>query len=359
VNPKALEGQPAILWKASLGTGYSSAAIKGPYLYGMGNKNGADTVFCLNVETGKKVWSYSYPCAMGSYPGPKATPTVDGNALYTLSREGHFFSFDAKTGKVLWAKNLETDFGVRSPDYDFAGSPVVVGDRILLNAGGSGMALDKATGARIWASGAGPGGYATPIVADFAGKAVAVIFGERAAYGVDVGKGSVLWSFDWQTGSDVNAADPVVIDGKVFVATAYGKGSGLFDVSKSRPTAVWTNNAFETHFSSFVSLDGYLYGIDGDARVPGAGSLRCVDARTGETAWSAPLGFGSLIAAGKRLVVLTSVGTIVVADADPSAYRELARCSLPRNQYWTPPALAQGKLFVRNLTGDLFAIDVR
>lgn len=279
--------------------------------------------------------------------------------MYSLSREGHLFALDASSGAVRWAKHLVTDFGVSPPDYDFAGSPVVSGGLLLLNAGRSGLAVNKTTGARIWDSGTGPGGYATPVLAELSGTPAVVIFGRIAAYGVALANGAVLWSFEWQTGSDANAADPVVMDGTIFVASAYGKGCALFDVTGARPTPLWRNDAFQTHFGSFVLLDGYLYGIDGDARMPALGSLRCMDVRNGAVAWSAPVGFGSLIAAGSRLVVLTSTGTILVAEASPAGYRELARCILPRNQYWTPPALAQGRLFVRNLTGDLFAIDVR
>jgi outer membrane protein assembly factor BamB len=359
VNPKALAGQPKIAWKASLGTGFSSVAVAGSLVYGLGNAGGTDTVFCLNAGTGRIAWKYSYRCAQGSYPGPRATPTVHEGVVYTLSREGHLFALDAATGEVLWKKHLVDDLGIQPPGWDFAGSVVVAGDRLLLNAGRSGLALDRSTGATIWESGAGPGGYATPVLAELAGRPSAVIFGERAAYGVDVADGTVRWSFPWVTGSDVNAADPVVFADRVFVASAYDKGCALYDVSGSRPAVVWRNNAFNTHFSSFVAMGGSLYGIDGDARIPNGGVLRCLDVRTGKAAWSAPVGFGSLIATRNHLVVLNSTGTIIVAEASSAGYRELARCSLPRNQYWTPPALAGGKLFVRNLTGDLFAIDVK
>jgi hypothetical protein len=334
-------------------------AINSPHLYTLGNENGTDTVYCLNADTGKKIWSYSYRCNLGSYPGPRATPAVDGDTVYTLSREGHLFAFDKESGKVRWARHLVKDFGIRPPGWDFAGSPVVAGDRLILNAGRAGLALDKKTGNRIWASGSGPGGYATPVLASLAGRSAAVIFGEEAVYGVDLQSGAELWSFEWRTGSDVNAADPVAFDGKVFVASAYNRGCAVYDVSGSRPVELWKNNAFETHFSSFVLLDGYIYGIDGDARLPSAGMLRCVEALTGKEAWSMRLGFGSLIAAGGRLIVLNSAGTIVAAEATPAGYRELGHASLPRDQYWTPPALAGGRLYVRNLRGDLFSIDLR
>ena len=358
-NPRALAGQPRIQWQASIGTGFSSPAVAGGYVYVMGNQNGTDTVHCLDMETGRVVWTHSYPCALGSYPGPRATPAVDGQVLYTLSREGHLFALEAATGRVRWQRHLVNDFGALPPSWDFAGSPVVAGDRVILNAGRSGLALDKSSGRLLWSSPRGRGGYATPVLAEYGGRPAAVIFGESATYGVELSSGEVLWSFDWRTSNLVNAADPVVFDGKVFVASGYGKGCALYDVTKRSPAPVWQNNLFTTHFSSFVYLDGYLYGIDGDARQAGGGTLRCVDAATGREAWSQRLGFGSLIAVDGRLVVLNSSGTVVVAEATPAGYRELSRASLPRDQYWSPPAFAGGRLFIRNLRGTLFAIDMR
>ena len=334
-------------------------AVKGQFLYTLGNENGTDTVFCLAVETGRKVWSYSYPCGIGSYPGPRATPTVDNGFVYTESREGHLFCLDAETGKPRWAKHLVKDFRVNPPTWDFAGSPVVFADKLILNAGKAGIALDKASGEMLWGGGGGPGGYATPVLAELSGKAAAVIFGRNAVSGIELATGGELWSFPWQTESDVNAADPLVMGEAVFVASAYGVGCALYDVRGNRPTVRWQSKAFRTHFSSFVTLDGHIYGIDGDARQPGAGTLRCLDARTGSEAWSARVGFGSVIAAGGRLIVLGSSGVIITVESTPSAYRELARGLLPRDQYWTPPAFSRGKLYVRNLRGDLFAIDMR
>jgi outer membrane protein assembly factor BamB len=355
--------EPRLFWKTSVGEGFSSVAVKGKYAYTLGNADEKDTVWCLEAETGKKVWSFSYPCRLGSYPGPRATPAVDEGVVYTLSREGHLFAFDAASGKVRWRRHLVQDFDAEPPGWDFAGSPVVAGQRLVLNAGRAGLALDKSTGAKLWASGRGPGGYAAPVLAELRGKPGVVLFGERAVYGVDLQSGQELWSFDWRTGSDVNAADPVVFDEKVFVASAYSKGCALYDVRGPSPVLLWKSDAFETHFSSFVYLDGYIYGIDGDARQPGAGTLRCLEAATGKPAWSMRLGFGSLIAAGEqgkeRLIVLNSAGVIFIAPASPSGYRELAKATLPRDQYWSPPALAQGRLFMRNLSGDLFAIDLR
>jgi outer membrane protein assembly factor BamB len=358
-NPKAINSHSKIAWTAAVGTGFSSVAVKGQRLYTLGNDNEKDTIYCLDANTGRKVWSYSYPCGLGGYPGPRATPTIDEGFLFTLSREGHLFCLDAETGKVRWARHLVKDFGANPPMWDFAGSPVVYGDLLVLNAGESGIALDKKSGEKLWGEGGGPSGYATPVIAQFSGKPSAVLFGRDAVRGVELSRGAVEWSFPWRTDSDVNAADPLVLGTRIFVASAYGHGCALYDVGAGKPSLAWESRAFQTHFSSFVAIDGFIYGIDGDARQFSAGTLRCLDARTGKEAWSARLGFGSLIAAGGRLIVLNAAGTIITAEAMPAAFKEISRGPLPRNQYWTPPAFARGMLYVRNLQGDLFAIDMR
>lgn len=358
-NPAAVNSHPRMIWKASVGTGFASVAVRGPRLYTLGNEDGKDTVFCLETGTGKVVWTYSYPCGQGAYPGPRATPAVDEGFVYTLSREGHLFCLDAETGKPRWARHLVKDFRAAPPTWDFAGSPVISGSRLFLNAGESGIALDKKSGEKLWGSGGGPGGYATPVLAEISGKPAVVLFRLSSVAALDPASGAELWSIPWRTESDVNAADPLMIGNSVFVASAYGRGCALYDVGGGRPRELWKSGAFGTHFSSFVSMDGYIYGVDGDARQFGAGTLRCLEARTGREAWNSRTGFGSLIAVGKRLIVLNAAGVIITAEATPAAYRELARGPLPRNQYWTPPAFSRGTLYVRDLSGDLVAIDMK
>ena len=355
-RPESLSGGPRIQWETTVGVGFSSVAVSGGYLFTMGNTKAYDTIYCIDVDTGRTVWTYTYECSSGQYPGPRATPTVDGDRVYTLSREGHLYCFQIDKGDVVWKRHLTKDYGARPPEWDFAGSPVVVGDRIVINAGRSGLAVDKLTGAELWTSGRSAGGYATPVIYEHDGRTAAAIFGSSSIYGVDISDGTVLWSYPWS--NTVNGADPVVSNKVVMVAGAYGKGSALIDFS-STPRPVWQSRVFQTHFSSFVLIDGFVYGNDGDARRPTSGVFRSVELATGKTMWEADLGFGSIIASKGRLIMLSSIGVIHVAAASPEGYREIAKAALPRNQYWTPPALVDGLLFCRNLRGDLFCIDLR
>ena len=357
-DPLSLESGADILWQASVGMGYSSLAVSNGRVFTLGNTDGTDTVYSLDAETGDVLWEYSYRCATGQYPGPRATPTAEGGRVYTLSREGHLHCFHSETGDVIWRRHLGEDFRIQPPEWRFAGSPVVYGDMLVLNGGPSGLALDKHTGELIWDSGRRGGGYSTPVFYDHDGTPAAAILSNSAISGVELVNGDVLWSHRWRPTPDINGSDPVIHEKQAFMASGYNMGSGKVDFS-GKPKLVWESRYFQTHFSSFVLKDGYLYGNDGDARRASSGVFRCIDFETGMEMWSTRLGFGSLIAAGDHLILLASIGTIAVAELTPEGYRETSRASLPRNQYWSPPAFSDGRLFVRNLRGDVYCVDLR
>jgi outer membrane protein assembly factor BamB len=355
-EPKAVEGVPKILWNAELGAGYSSVAVRGGLLYTIGNDGRQDTVYCLEAETGKKVWTHTYPCGTGGYPGPRTTPTIDGDRVYTLSREGHLFCFDAKKGKVQWQKHLVKDFGARPPGWDFAGSPVVEGELLVLNAGQAGIALNKQNGRVVWSSAPGTGGYATPVMFSYRSRRYAAIFGATALYAVDLQNGKIWWSYPWITDNDVNAADPMVVGDKIFISTGYNKGCALISLENGKPEVVWQNRLMRNHFSSSVYLDGYIYGSDGQA---GSGYLRCMDFATGKEMWGVYTGMVSLIASAGKLIVMDERGTLSILEATPKTYAEIARAKILRSTTWTPPVLSNGLLYCRNVIGDLLCIDMR
>jgi outer membrane protein assembly factor BamB len=357
-DPASLNEGPTILWRASVGYGYSSVAVKDKYLYTMGNSGKKDIVYCLDVKSGEVVWQFSYECRLGQYPGPRATPAVDDGRVYTLSQEGHLFCLNARNGKVVWQAHLKKDFGLRSPGWGFAGSPVIDGDLLLLNAGTAGIALDKKSGKPVWRSKSGPGGYASPVLFDNKGVRFVALFGQRALHGVEVKTGKTAWSFPWKTSHDVNAADPLITGSGIFISSNYGSGCALLEINNNKPRLRWKNGKFDSHFSSFIYIDGYIYGNDG-AAFSDRGVFRCLEADSGKEMWSASLGFGSLIALDDTLVILNSRGDLILAEADPKDYVEIARAEgiLPR-KCWTPPAYANGKLYLRNDRGEIVCVDV-
>ena len=357
-DPAALVEDPRILWRTNVGLGYSGVAVKADRLYTMGNVRGQDSVVCLDARTGREIWSYSYPARSMQYPGPRATPTIDGDAVYTLSSDGQLFCLTADRGRVRWQKNIVAEFGARLPNWGFAGSVVVEGDLLLVNAGVAGMALDKRNGKLAWTGGAGIGGYATPVLYTQNGNRYAAIFARKAIYGVEVQTGRQAWSYPWVTGNDVNAADPLVFEDRVFISSDYGAGSALLDISERQPRLLWRNGSMNSHFSSFVLIDGYIYGNDGFAGRR-SGVFRCLDGATGQEMWSESLGFGSLIAADGKLILLTEQGDLHIAWASPSAYREISRArSMLSSSCWTPPVLCDGRIYLRNHRGELVCLDM-
>lgn len=353
---------PSQLWKVKIGYGYSSVAVAGGRVYAMGNDGRRDTVWCLDAATGRVVWRKSYPCRKGGYPGPRATPTVDGKVVYTISRQAQVFCFDAATGKVLWSKDLTRELKVRTPTWGFAGSPLVMGKLLVVNVGTAGVALEKTTGRVVWSTGAGKAGYASPVAFKMDGRETVLIFSARALNCLDVRTGKLLWSLPWKTSYDINAADPIVVGNRIFISNGYGPGScALVKVENGKPSIVWRNKEMKNHFSTCVIYKGYIYGAHGTGHVV----LRCLSLDTGEVKWTSPrLRMASLILADGKLIVQADAGRLLVVEATAEAYRPIAQATVLRGQCWTIPVLAGGRIYCRNSgkktgKGELVCLDVR
>jgi outer membrane protein assembly factor BamB len=355
INPKALTEKPDILWKIFVGAGFSQVAVKDGRGYTLGNKNKKESVYCLDMKTGKTIWQYTYDCPLGEYAGSRSTPTIDGKCLYTLSEKGHLFCLDLATGKVVWQKNLETDFKAVAPRWDFASSCVVEGDMLLINTLTYGLALDKLTGKPIWQSPAAACGYSTPVLYTMGDVRGMLVFGSKAVYGVNVKTGAKLWSYPWSTSYDVNVADQLFVDNTVFISSNYGTGCALISIKNNKPVKVWANDVFNSHFHSFAYIDGFVYGNDGS---PGNGTFKCMELSTGKEMWAENLGFGGLVATKDYLVMLTERGNLHIAKLSSKSYVELAKGKVLVGSSWTAPQLVGGKVICRNMAGDIALVNV-
>ena len=374
-DSEAISGSPRMVWKANVGTGFSNIAIKGNRIYTMGFDKNKDTVFCLDIETGKEIWRYSYEGRSGGRGyGTLTTPASDGRFVYTLSVDGELYCFNAKNGKVIWHRDIVAEFGATAPYYGFAGSPVIEGDLVIVNANTSGIALDKKTGKKVWSSapvrkkykGTKTGTeYTTPVIYTQHGNRYAAIFAGDGLYSVDVKTGKKMWFYEWKLNSkkysNINAADPVIFDNKVFISSAYNVGCALIDISGKDPVTLWRNNNMHNHFSTSLYIDGYIYGSDGDVRYPDA-KLTCLDIRTGKKMWSEDTRPLSLIAADGKLIALDDKGTLFIIEATPSSYKEISRGTIPGQKgfekWWTYPVLHKERIYCRNNAGDLVSLDV-
>jgi outer membrane protein assembly factor BamB len=353
---------PKILWKASIGTGFSSIAVSRGRVYAMGNtgskdideKEHKDIIFCFDAKTGEEKWRYPYPCPLNpkNYEGgPSATPTVEGDRVYTLSKKGHVFCLNTKTGKVIWQKNLKEELGIEMPTWDLAGSPLVVKNLLIFNAGTSGIALNKMTGEMVWQNGTGKPGYATAVEFKIGEQKGVAVFGQKALYGINIKDGTKFWEYPWQSHADENNGDPIFMGDKVYVSTL--AGSALLKVEGDKVSEVWRNKNMKNHFNSTILVDGYFYGFD-------MSQLKCLDFNTGQEKWAKKgLGKGSLMTADNKLIILSEKGKLVIAEVSPLAFKEISSAQILTGKCWTMPVLANGKIYARsNATGRLVCLDV-
>ncbi|MCK5146364.1 PQQ-like beta-propeller repeat protein [bacterium] len=361
-NPEALGAQFKKVWEVQVGNGWSTVSVSKGHIYTMGNVDSKDIVLCLDEKTGTTLWQYAYDCPAGNFPGPRSTPVLDGTLVYTVGRNGDIYALDIKTGKVKWHVNVMSTFGAENITWGFSSSPVIDGNMLIINANTHGIALNKKTGSKIWASAPGKCGYASATIYTHNNKKFAAIFSQNAVYGVELSTGTPAWSYPWTTDYDINASDPVYYEGKIFISSGYNRGCTLLDISGSKPKAIYENKNMSAHFGSVVLKGKYLYGPDGNTG-DGNAKLTCLNIETGNVEWSKVIGNNALIAAGDYLITISERGRVHIARWTYESYKEIATAVvLPtsrRNPTWTAPVLANGVLYCRNGLGQLVAIDLK
>lgn len=348
------------LWKKNVGLGTSAFVVGGGRAFTMGNVRGKDVVYCLDAASGREVWKYEYRLASDPRMfegGPVATPTIDGNRLYTVSHQGDFFCLDATTGNPVWYKHYQKDFRAKRPQWGFAGSPLIEGNLVVCDVGGrdaSTVAFDKTNGKVVWKSGEDEAGYATPLAAEIAGRRTIVVFKASHLIGLDAQSGRELWRQPWKTSYDVNAATPLIIGNQIVVSSGYGHGCGLFEVSARSVTQRWQNKNLRAQINTPVAWQGAIYGFDGDAN-PKA-QLVCLDLASGKVRWQERVGGGALVLAGGKLVILSELGELVIGDATPNGFKPALREQVLGKRCWVQPTVSDGRVFCRNNNGEVAVV---
>lgn len=341
---------PKELWRAPVGLGYSSVAVGTRKVFTMGNVNDTDQILAFNEANGNLVWRYAYPCAamaLDTYRGPRSTPAIAGDQVYTISRLGHLLCLNFDTGQLQWRRDLRGDFKGNLPLWGYSGSPLVMGNLLIVETGNaqgrSVVALNRMNGKLVWANGSDRPGYSTPVpfkIADYEGVAV---FSGQSITGRMLSNGRAIWRQKWTTRDEVQVATPIIFEDKVFVSSGYNSGCALIRFGNNFSGAIWSNRYMRNKHSTCVLIKSHLYGFDEK-------ELCCMDIVNGRVKWrSRKYGSGSLIAAGDKLIVQAENGVIAVVEASPWRFKELGRVQLFRsNQCWTAPVLANGRLFIRN-----------
>lgn len=355
---------PPLAWKAGgAGTGYSSMSIAAGKLYTVGARGGTEYIHAFDVATGRKLWEVAngseYSNDRGN--GPRSTPTIDGGRLYVLGASGDLTALDAAKGTRIWSVNVLREFGGSNPRWGLSESPLVVGDRVLVNAGGSNasiVALDKRDGKVIWKSQSDGAGYSSAVLQRVGGTEQAVFFTASRAVGVDVKDGRLLWEYPRVANRVANIATPVVKDNFVFLSSDYGTGAALLKLDAGgggvTATEVYFTQEMRNHHSSSVLVGDHLYGFSSAILT----ALRFAD---GVTAWKdRSVGKGSLVFADGHLYLYSENGVVGLAEATPAGYREKGRFSIAQGGLptWAHPVVSNGRLYIRD-QDNIYAYGVR
>jgi len=382
---------PPLVWEFARGTGYASPAVVGDRLVFLHRVVDQEIVECLHAETGASRWRFRYATAFedryGYNNGPRASPVIDGERVYTMGAEGKLHCLELSSGKVMWKHDLRAEYKVSQDFFGTASTPLVEGQLLILNVGAPGgpsvAAFDKTTGREVWRAGKewGPS-YASPVPATIYGKRRVFVFagGESSPptgglMSIDPANGHIDFTFPWRsrTVESVNASCPVVFGNKVFISASYRTGGALLEVQPDfTHRVVWTTPEFALHFNTAIHRDGYLYGFDG-RNEPDA-SLACVDAATGKVMWRETPEWmdtietragarttqitgtyrGSLMSVDGSYLCLGEMGHLLWMDLTPRGYKEISRAWLfAARESWSLPVLSHGLLYVAQNTRDL------
>lgn len=345
------------LWERAVGLGYSAVSVADGRLFTLGHdvEAGLDALWCLQPETGAVLWRHQWPAERWNrmhVGGTNSTPTVDGERVYVLNREGRLMCLSVEDGDVVWERQLAEELELELPSWGFAGSPLVVDDVLYVNVGPL-LALSKEDGEERWRSTDFGHAYSTPVHFEADGDELLAVFNGGGLAVVEAADGALRGQQPFETRYDVNAATPIAVDGKLFISAGYNHGCALVAITADGLELEWENRVMKNQLATSVLLDGVLYGFDESL-------LKAVDLEGNELWRQRGLGKGALCAADGRLVLVSSRGELVVANADPAAYEELSRVDLlDEGACWTPPTLANGLIYVRNASGQLICRDHR
>lgn len=352
---------PKLLWRATgLGDGFSTPSIVGNLLLTMGNRDGKEWVLAVDIgQQGRSAWTAEVgPVRHGGagYPGPRCTPTVDGDRVYALGLNGDLVCLDLATGRERWRVDLVARFGGVPPTWGYSESPLIDGERLICTPGGDQaalVALNKLTGEAVWTSPSGAGAaYSSVIKADCADVPQYVQFLDSGVFGFAAKDGAQLWRYDAPANGTANIPTPVALGNLIFAASGYGTGGGAVEIKRREDGA--TLSANERFFSSdmivqhggVIVIDGHVYGSSDP------GIFTCLDLATGETKWRdrAP-GKSSLVYVDGRFIARSERGKVSLIHATPTAcevisqFEEADRSEKPS---WPHPVVADGKLYLRD-----------
>lgn len=353
---------PKKAWTVQAGISYSGVSIRAGKAVFLGNAKNRDIVKCVDAANGTPVWDHSYAApgrpkgTRGGFPGPRATPTVTKEHVYTLSQCGQLKCLALADGSVIWETRLVRDTTQKVKEwYGFCISPLLYKGMLHINHGTRGTVVDAKTGEVKRKSDNRLSGYGSPQIWRHGKKERLAVFGWNTVKMLDLVTGEQLWSIPWHTRFDVNAADPIVCKEGIFVTSGYQVGCALLDPATGKRR--WKNKAIRAQCSPVVYADGYVYGFDEYINA-GAGYLVCVEAATGKEKWRRKGLMGNLIIVDRYLMFVTTKGKLMLADATPEKYIQRSSVQVLQGRCWIPPSYANGHAYCRNNKGTIVCYNV-
>ena len=360
--PAAWPERPKQIWKVQAGAGHASPIVAAGRVFLLSRMGEQESVSARDLATGKEIWRAAYdapyqmnPAATSHGKGPKSTPAHDRGRLFTFGIGGILSAWQAQDGRLLWRRDFKKEFPSTSPGFGVAMSPIVVGDVVIVHAGGDGngamLAMDVATGTTKWSwKGDGPA-YASPVVADFGGTRQIVTQSQKHVIGLALADGRLLWEIPFVTDYEQNSVTPMVVKDLVVYA-GLNKPTTAARVSvaagKWQVSTVWQNPDLPMYMSTPVESGGYLFGLTNRSR----GQFFCLDIATGKTMWTTKGREGenaAFLTAGSLVMAMTTEGELVVMRSNPKAFEAVKRYTLAESPVWAHPALVGGGIIVKDL----------
>ena len=344
------QSPPVELWRRPVGPGWSSFAVRGDLVYTQEQRGEHEIVACYDLTTGDPVWNHRDAVrfweSLGG-AGPRATPTLSGDRVYTLGATGLLNALDADDGTVLWSKNAASDAKAEVPTWGFSSSPLVIDDLVVVAVPGQLVAYDLATGDLRWLGPEGGDGYSSPHLATIDGVSQILLMSGTGAASVAPADGKLLWEHPWPTSARI-VQPALTADGDVIMSA--GESSGVRRVVISHGPGGWTAEErwrsfrLKPYFNDFVLHKGHVYGFDG--RI-----MASIDLEEGERNWKGGrYGHGQLLLLSDQdlLVVLSEQGELALVQATPDKFTDLAKVPAITGKTWNHPVLARDILLVRN-----------
>jgi outer membrane protein assembly factor BamB len=349
---------PKLVWRQPVGGGYASFVVVGPLAITTEQRGDHEAVVAYDVDTGRERWVHDYPAHFSETlggDGPRATPTVHQEKLYSLGATGVLSCLELAGGRPLWSLNILERNGAANLDWGMAGSPLVYDNRVLVNPGsqkGSAaaraiIAFDAADGEPLWAAGNAKASYSSPMLVTLAGLRQVIIFDAVGLAGHDAADGRELWRTPWKSDFDINAAQPVILtDDRLLISSASGAAVIKIAQTDGKWSAgeVWKNRKLKSGYASPIVYQGHVYGIDESI-------LACLDVASGKQIWkdrAAQYGHGQMLLRGDLLVVLAETGELALVEAMPDGFHELGRMQAIEGKTWNNPTIVGQRIFVRN-----------